>query len=335
MIALPRFSTAEIAALNRLHRRRVPAQIALAGQHYQLQVLAWSQPDDGEPQPCVEFEFDGRLFWLAVGAELREALVAEAFPGVSMADLPDEIAAALLEVALEPVLAVVERGLNRHITIRALVARPRPEARRVLPLRLLPVDGQGLAIDLALRLDPAHLETVAACFDLLPPQPAAWEGVPVLGRCEIGATGITYAELAAARPGDLLVVERHALRERRVALRFGSVLTLEATIEGSVVTVGGGSGGGMTDPDRAGEQPAAALGDVEAIEVTLTFQLGRLQLTLAELRAIGEGQSFDLGRDLQAPVDILANGRLIGRGALIQIEDRVGVRIGELFDRHE
>jgi hypothetical protein len=219
VIALPRFAAAEIAALNRLHRRRVPAQIALAGRPYQLQVLAWPQPDEGEALPCIELEFDGRLFWLAVGAELRQALVGEAFPGVSMADLPDEIAAALLEVALEPVLATIERGLNRHITIRALVARPRPEARRVLPLRLVPVDGQGLAIDLALRLDPAHLDTVAACFDLLPPEAAAWENVPVFGRCEIGTTRITPAELAAARPGDLLVVERHALRERRVALR--------------------------------------------------------------------------------------------------------------------
>jgi type III secretion protein Q len=335
VIALPRFSAAEAAALNRLHRRRAPARIALAGRTYLLQLPPWAAPDQRDEPPSVEFEFDGRLFWLAVGGELREALVAEAFPGVAAGDLPDEIAAALLEVALEPVLAALERALNRHIVIRALVARPPPEARRVLPLRLEPAGGDGLPIELALRLDPAHLETIAACFDLLPPEPAAWDGLPVLGRCEVGSTRITAAELRGAAVGDLLVVEQHALRERRVALRFASMVSLTATIEGSQITVAGGTGGGMADPERTDEPSGVPLGDLEGIEVTLTFQLGRVQLTLAELRAIGVGQSFDLGRDLQAPVDILANGRLIGRGALIQIEDRVGVRIGELFDRHE
>ena len=58
--------------------------------------------------------------------------------------------------------------------------------------------------------------------------------------------------------------------------------------------------------------------DLDSVPVTLVFELGRMQLALGELRSLAAGYSFDLGKDLRAPVDILANGRKIGSGELIR-----------------
>ena len=60
--------------------------------------------------------------------------------------------------------------------------------------------------------------------------------------------------------------------------------------------------------------------------------LDRQPATCGELRSLAAGYSFDLGKDLRAPVDILANGRKIGSGELIQIDERIGVRVNRLFE---
>jgi type III secretion protein Q len=66
--------------------------------------------------------------------------------------------------------------------------------------------------------------------------------------------------------------------------------------------------------------------------VKLLFELGRMELSLAEIRQLAPGALVPLQRPLEDSVDILANGRRIGRGNLVQIGDSLGIRITRLFD---
>jgi type III secretion protein Q len=50
-------------------------------------------------------------------------------------------------------------------------------------------------------------------------------------------------------------------------------------------------------------------------------------MTLGELRALGPGHAFALGRDPEQSVDIVAGGRRIGSGQLVRIGERIGVRV--------
>ena len=84
----------------------------------------------------------------------------------------------------------------------------------------------------------------------------------------------------------------------------------------------------MADDTGSGD----SAGDLDSMPVTLVFELGRTQLALGELRTLAAGYSFDLGKDLRAPVDILANGQKIGSGELMQIDERIGVRVNRLFE---
>ncbi|MDR2664453.1 MAG: FliM/FliN family flagellar motor switch protein [Puniceicoccales bacterium] len=73
--------------------------------------------------------------------------------------------------------------------------------------------------------------------------------------------------------------------------------------------------------------------DVGAIEVTLSFDLGTLRLSLRDLESMREGYVFQLDRPNDEFVTIRANGQPIGRGRIVSVDGRVGVQIEELNGR--
>jgi type III secretion protein Q len=77
---------------------------------------------------------------------------------------------------------------------------------------------------------------------------------------------------------------------------------------------------GLHDPDL--HDP-----DLDDLPVRLVFELGRVELSLGELQRLAPGALVPLGRPLDEPLDIMANGRRLGRGTLVQIGESLGVRI--------
>jgi flagellar motor switch protein FliN len=67
------------------------------------------------------------------------------------------------------------------------------------------------------------------------------------------------------------------------------------------------------------------------VPVTLTVELGRVNLTLAQLADIKPGDVIELSRHSRAPVELTSNGRLVARGDLILIDTDLGVRITGVF----
>ncbi|MEJ2681933.1 MAG: FliM/FliN family flagellar motor switch protein [Gammaproteobacteria bacterium] len=75
-------------------------------------------------------------------------------------------------------------------------------------------------------------------------------------------------------------------------------------------------------------QNPEASGDVNAVPITLTFELDRQQVTLGDLMQIGPGYTFNLAANAQAPITIRANGQIIGSAELVQIGDqKLGARV--------
>jgi type III secretion protein Q len=81
-------------------------------------------------------------------------------------------------------------------------------------------------------------------------------------------------------------------------------------------------------PSGDGEQN----GVLDDLPVKLVFELGRVELSLREIRQLAPGAVVALARPLEESVDVVANGRRIGRGNLIQIGDSLGVRLARLFE---
>lgn len=74
---------------------------------------------------------------------------------------------------------------------------------------------------------------------------------------------------------------------------------------------------------------------LEKLPVDLVFEVGRLEISAKELTTLRTGFTFLLDRSPTTPVTIRANGRVIGRGELVQVDDRLGVTLKEIGNGRE
>lgn len=78
-----------------------------------------------------------------------------------------------------------------------------------------------------------------------------------------------------------------------------------------------------------------ALGDhyldlIHDVEVNCLIRLGTLTLSVAELRALKQGQILTMNQKTQEPVDILLNQQVIARGELMSCEEHFAIHITEI-----
>jgi type III secretion protein Q len=73
---------------------------------------------------------------------------------------------------------------------------------------------------------------------------------------------------------------------------------------------------------------------IEEIPIQLVFQIGESCLTFSELGVLQPGYIFGLETDLKKPVTIKANGKAIGKGELVEIGNRIGIRVLQ-FENHK
>jgi type III secretion system YscQ/HrcQ family protein len=83
--------------------------------------------------------------------------------------------------------------------------------------------------------------------------------------------------------------------------------------------------------DRGGIQGGAPAVSPADVPVTLTVELGRVNLTLSRLADLKAGDVIELGRHSREPVELTSNGRLVARGELLLIDTELGVRVTHVF----
>ena len=89
------------------------------------------------------------------------------------------------------------------------------------------------------------------------------------------------------------------------------------------------------EPLDGGAAPAApvsgaGLDRLRHVPVELTVQIGSASMTIGETLALAPGSIVPLNRSSGEPVDVLLNGRPIGRGEVVVIDDEFGVRVTEV-----
>src|SRR5690606_19006486 len=75
---------------------------------------------------------------------------------------------------------------------------------------------------------------------------------------------------------------------------------------------------------------APGFGLIQDIDVRLTVELGRTDMPLREVLALGEESVVMLDRLTDEPLDVKVNGKLIARGEVVAEGNRFGLRILEL-----
>ncbi|MCJ2013130.1 type III secretion system cytoplasmic ring protein SctQ [Methylobacterium sp. J-076] len=247
----------------------------------------------------------------------------------------------LVELALAPLLDAAERIAWTGLHVVALAApASRPGAVTLL------LDGALGDADFAaeLDLDPSGEEgraAVLALVEALPAQPASLADLPVPVAAVAGHTRLTLRHLAGLAPGDVVLPDLWHLDRGEIRLVLGTGHAATADRHGATLTTpfrpipAGGEGTGDTTmaqgTRKAGAPAMGGEAELDAVGVTLAFELGRRTVTVGELRGIGPGHVFDLGLAPDEAVDLVANGARIGRGEIVKLGERLGVRVVRLF----
>lgn len=84
---------------------------------------------------------------------------------------------------------------------------------------------------------------------------------------------------------------------------------------------------------NTGITTAAALGLLRDVEVEVSLEIGRKRMKIGDLLRLGAGQTLELEKGAGEPLEIVVNGRLIGRGEAVVVGDRYGLRITEIVAR--
>jgi flagellar motor switch protein FliN len=83
------------------------------------------------------------------------------------------------------------------------------------------------------------------------------------------------------------------------------------------------------EPSRPGN--AKDLDAVYDIPVQVSAVLGRTSMQVSQLLKLGRGAVVELDRKVGEAVDIYVNNRLVARGEVVVVEDRLGVTMTEII----
>jgi flagellar motor switch protein FliN len=81
-------------------------------------------------------------------------------------------------------------------------------------------------------------------------------------------------------------------------------------------------------------EPVDGAADLEAVfdvPVQVSAVLGRARMEVGELLKLGPGAVLELDRKVGEAIDIYVNNRLVARGEVVLVEDKLGVTMTEII----
>lgn len=79
-----------------------------------------------------------------------------------------------------------------------------------------------------------------------------------------------------------------------------------------------------------GEPMANDVSAIYDIPVTVSAVLGRTTMQVSQLLKLGRGAVIELDRKVGEAIDIYVNNRLVARGEVVVVEDRLGITMTEI-----
>jgi flagellar motor switch protein FliN/FliY len=92
-----------------------------------------------------------------------------------------------------------------------------------------------------------------------------------------------------------------------------------------------GPSGGFGATGEREDKTASDLAPVFDVPVNISAVLGRAHLSVAQLLQLGQGSVLELDRKVGEAIDIYVNNRLVARGEVVVVEDRLGVTMTEII----
>ena len=335
----------ELAVLNTCSIRRAPFKGSVEGLPIDIDL----SPDfTTEFVPTDTDCFEASCNWGRASAKATLAyatmrrLLDQIQPGL-FDDPPDEPTLSMLvELALAPLLEKIEIATGTSLRLLSSSRRasrdlltPGPQSRWLVFHGAL----DDVPFELGLELEGAALEDFVKLLQHAAPArlPLAETYVPVVAILCAGAVRLPLRTLQDLHHGDVLIPDEFPFERGEAALTFGHRYRAIARLDETGARVRSAlqhskSIQEINAMEGKGAPRVVGTDDLGDLEIQLTFELGRQTVELEQLRTIAPGYVFPLGRSPNDPVDIVANGRRIGRGEIVRVGDGLGVRLIRLFD---
>lgn len=84
------------------------------------------------------------------------------------------------------------------------------------------------------------------------------------------------------------------------------------------------------NPYEVGEPMANDVSAIYDIPVQISAVLGRSSMKVSQLLKLGRGAVVELDRKVGEAIDIYVNNRLVARGEVVVVEDRLGITMTEI-----
>jgi flagellar motor switch protein FliN/FliY len=89
--------------------------------------------------------------------------------------------------------------------------------------------------------------------------------------------------------------------------------------------------GALPPPEEHAEKTAHDLAPVFDVPVNISAVLGKAHMSVAQLLKLNRGSVLELDRKVGEAIDIFVNNRLVARGEVVVVEDRLGVTMTEII----
>jgi flagellar motor switch protein FliN/FliY len=84
-------------------------------------------------------------------------------------------------------------------------------------------------------------------------------------------------------------------------------------------------------PIDVNDKTATDLAPVFDVPVNISAVLGRASMSVAQLLQLGQGSVLELDRKVGEAIDIYVNNRLVARGEVVVVDERLGVTMTEII----
>ncbi|AGS25371.1 type III secretion system cytoplasmic ring protein SctQ [Rhizobium etli] len=324
-----------VSWLNDCVSPRAPFQCRLGDEPLSVRTegLVWLRKRSATPMMECIWRVGDETIVLTMSRGLIEALISTVQSSIALPSEPS--GSFVLELALEPLVAKLEAQTQQNVQLIQLREATTPPPYIEFDVAFGLVKGQA-RLCLFSPLDggvPSVFHALGKLLRRLPPQPREFPPeLPVIVAAKIGSLCVSAALLRDISAGDALIPEVLPFRRNQIILSAGRLWAVADVADDQLILRRPFNPQPcpleyvhmMTEP----EWPQG-LSDTELdnVEITLIFECGRWSMPLGELRNAGEGHVFELGRPIDGPIDIVANGRRIGRGDIVRIGDELGIRL--------
>jgi len=88
-------------------------------------------------------------------------------------------------------------------------------------------------------------------------------------------------------------------------------------------------------PASGGARPGQNIDLLLDVKMPIAIELGRTEMPISEILALGPGSVVELDKLAGEPVDLLVNGKIVARGEVVVVDENFGVRITMLMSPQE